>query len=255
MFWWFLPVFFQSKRSMTGTLPFEKIKIIPDNHKHCVFGFIRKCQSLFKTNEAYYQIHKSIQYSILLFYYASIDSKILSDEEIDTLLSMFAEQNKFKELGPYSYDLLYASYRDGIGEKPFKKLCHDKKNLVCLIETKAGNVWGGYTSKGWRGTPKRQAQDDDKSFLFVIRSKDNHPSRIFNVLKTANALYNQDNGYCIFGSASCYGILGSGESGLCYNRAQYGDGHYERGPCDFYITGEGDFSIACVEVIHLQCTD
>ena len=43
---------------------------------------------------------------------------MLTDKEIDKLLSMFNEQNKFKELNNnYLYNLLYASYRDGIGEK------------------------------------------------------------------------------------------------------------------------------------------
>ena len=138
---------------MATRLPFENIKAIPDNHKDIVFGYLRKCQSDFESNATYYQIHQSIQYTILLFYFCSIDSKILTTEETDQLISLFAEQNKFKHLEPYQYDLLFASYKDGMTENVFKEKCHDKENVICLIETKAGNVWGGYTSKGWRGRP------------------------------------------------------------------------------------------------------
>ena len=170
-------------------LPFDKVQKIPLKHKDTVFGYIRQCQLLFNSNETYYQLHRFIQYSILLFCFTCIDSKILNNKEIDKLFSLFAKQNKFKELEPFSYHILYASYRDGIGENVFKGLCHGLPNLLCVIETKAGNVWGGYTSEGWTHKEDNYETDygesvyDDKSFLFVIRSRDNYPPRIFNVVE------------------------------------------------------------------------
>ena len=232
---------------MARTLQFERIKQIPTNHKYAVFGYIKQCQLLFKSEETYYQIHKSIQYSILLFY-AFIDSKILTQKESDKLLTMFEEQNKFKELEPYSYHLLYASYRDGIGEDIFKKICHDQQNLLCLIEMKSGNVWGGYTSKGWRDNLKVAAQDDDKAFMFVIRSKNNDPARRFNILKPKMALYNTSGYYLIFGAVNCYWINKDGDSAGTYNRKSRREVDYEPIPEDNYILGQKPRTIQSIEV-------
>ena len=113
-----------------------------------VFGYIRRCQTIFPSNKAYYQIPKSIQYSILIFYYLAIQSKILTDDETDRLLSLFEQQNKYKESNHYSYNLLYASYRDEIGEDIFKEICHNQPHLLCLIEADNECVFGGYTAKG-----------------------------------------------------------------------------------------------------------
>ena len=231
---------------MSSNLPFERIKQIPGYHQNTVFGYIRQCQLLFKSDRAYYQIHKSIQFSVLLFYFACIDSKVLTDKEIDKLLTMFSEQNKFKELEPYSYEVLYASYNDGIGRDKFVNLCHDQQNLLCVIETKAGNVWGGYTSKGWRSDPEQDgSQGDDEAFLYVIRSKDNYVPRIFDVVKHDQALFTQSNFYCIFGKApAAYGLNSDGKTGLTTNRKSKGDNYYQGVPHDFYITGEGTFEVA-----------
>ena len=218
-----------------------------------MFGYTRECQCLLPSNETYYQIHKSIQYSILLFFYTSIESKILTDKEIDTLLSMFDEQNKFKELDVgYTYNVLYASYRDGIGETIFKEMCHDQPNLVCLISTKTGNVFGGYTSTGWRGKQSCKGQHDDKAFIFNIRSSKNYPPRIFNVTKPEWALWNQNNFYCMFGGTSIYFIYHNGEHGETYDTKTKANRQYEKIPEDHYLTGSRKFPVENIEVFQLK---
>ena len=239
---------------MSQHLPFERVKNINQRYVDIICGYTRKCQCLLPSNETYYQIHKSIQYSILLFFYTSIESKILTDKETDKLLSMFDQQNKFKELDAgYSCNLLYASYRDGIGEKIFKDICHDRAHLLCLISTKKGNVYGGYTSKGWRGKAGSEGQHDDKAFLFNIRSSKNYPPRIFNVVNASKALWNQRGYYCMFGSSCVYFIYGNGKIGRTYDGTTLQDSEYESIPNDDYITGhEGDFDVDMVEVFQLR---
>ena len=238
---------------MAQTLPYEKVKLIRLKYKDLVFGFIRQCQEMFGFNETFYQIHKSIQYSILLFYYSFIESKILKDAEIDKLLSMFEEENKFKELDLYSYNLLYASYRDGIGEQIFKKICHDQVHLLCLIETEEGNVWGGYTSKGWRGMHYATEQDDDNAFVFVIRSKDNYPPKIFNVLKekACDALFNQDRFYCEFGTDGIYYIGLDGKSGGSFHSHERIE-EYGCLPYKNYVCGTHPFHVKNIETFQLK---
>ena len=240
---------------MSTLLPFEKVRQINQKYTDIVFGYIRRCQLLFPV-ETYYQIPTSIQYSILLFFYSFITSKILKNAEIDTLLAMFEEQNKFEELNnSYSYNLLYASYHHGIGENIFKKICHDETHLIWLIETSKGNVFGGYTAKGWRGIQQGCSQDDDKAFIFSIRSSSNHPPRIFNVIKPSKALYNEKGYYCMFGLVGIYCIDADGKRGQTFHQKEtemYGGGEYEELPEDYYLAGEQLFDIDKLEVFQLS---
>ena len=169
-------------------------------------------------------------------------------QKLDELLSLFEEQHKFKELKNYSFHLLYASYRDGIGEEIFKNTCHDQQNLLCLIHAKEGNVFGGYTSKGWRGIHVGQAQDDEKAFLFLIRSKKGHDPKIFNNTGTKKELYNQSGYYCMFGSNCAIWINRSGEWGNSYGQSD----QYETMKSYDLLVGDCPFSVASLEVFQLR---
>ena len=58
-----------SSAAMANRLEFTRIKKIPLVDQHCVAGYIRECQSLFPSDNAYYNISELIHYTILLFYY------------------------------------------------------------------------------------------------------------------------------------------------------------------------------------------
>ena len=191
-----------------------------------------------------------------------MESQILTPHEVDTLIGMFNEQNKFNDIGTYEYKLLYASYKHGIGEDIFKKICHDQKHLIVLIHAKQqcndedqGNVWGGYTSLGWRGIQSWEMQADDKAFLFSIRSKKAYPPKIFNVVKPSRALYNQKNYYCMLGASGIYWIDRYGHTGGTYNKAREAsdpDLEYEALPHDYYLTGSQEFDVEAIEVFQLR---
>ena len=68
---------------MAESLPFDKIRRIRQKEKDIVFGYLRKCQAMVHMKEGIVcsNIPKSIQYSILLFFYADIESKIMTDAE------------------------------------------------------------------------------------------------------------------------------------------------------------------------------
>ena len=76
--------------------------------------------------------------------------------------------------------MIYKRTRDGWKGSDFKSRCHDKKNLLCIISDRRGNVFGGYTSIGWQGGSIIRADKDDKAFIFIIRSTQNFKPEIFN---------------------------------------------------------------------------
>merc|ERR1719203_1772021 len=126
---------------------FDKLKKINQKYKDIVFGYIRGQRENTLDDDPIPDLIRSI---ILLFYYQSLESSILSDAECDTLMTMCDEQNKFKELGQYSFELIYSSKRDGNGIDNFASKCEDQQNLLCLIHESKGNVFGGYTKRGWK---------------------------------------------------------------------------------------------------------
>ena len=147
-------------------LQFQQIKQCNQKYKDIVFGYIRESQTLLPSKDTYHQIDISIQSAILLFFYMRMESKILNDDEIDKLFSMFEEQNKLKgEI--HSWNLLFASYRDGIGEMVFKGMVHDHPNIICLIKTSESSVWGGYTERGWTGRDHGRQFDKDACIFFL----------------------------------------------------------------------------------------
>ena len=96
--------------SLNGTwmmaMKFDKLKRIKQEHQDIVFGYIRA--------QIDHPIPDLIRSIILLFYYQSLESSILSDAECDKLFTMFDGQQKFKEFDQYSFELIYSSKRDGI---------------------------------------------------------------------------------------------------------------------------------------------
>ena len=118
---------------MSQGLSFERFKHIQSKYKHDVCGCLNSW------------IPESLELIILLFYYISIELSILTDNECNKLLSLFEQESKFKDLGNYSYKLIFRQTRYGKELSEFKSRCHGKTNVLCSISTECGNVFGGYT--------------------------------------------------------------------------------------------------------------
>ena len=180
-------------------LPFYTVKKINSKPKNIISGYINEAQLLWKSVNPYYRIPKSIQYTILLFYYDTIKSSILTDIECNHLVELFEQHDKFNDLGSFSYNLIYKCSIDGWDEKKFKSEVHNKSNILCLIHTLNNNVFGGYTSTGWRKGRKKSNDNDDKAFIFNIRSCCGYPSGIYNAKKGHESLRVQPGYICMFG--------------------------------------------------------
>ena len=184
---------------MSTLLKFERIKKTPQKVKDIVAGFIGRNEV-----NSPYQMPESIYFIIILFYWISLESKILTDEECNTLLDMIEKNNKFKHFGPFqliSFKLIFKSYQPDAREIKFKSNCHHKKNLLCIIHTERNNVFGGFTATGWYGASYNHKREikDNKSFLFSIRSSLAFPSTLYDVQKPERALAIWDGQYCCFG--------------------------------------------------------
>ena len=67
--------------------------------------------------------------------------------------------------------LLYRGSENNFLSSKFHKLCDDHGPTIIIIKSNWGNIFGGYTSIKWSSDVGYHK--DNKSFLFLIRSKDN----------------------------------------------------------------------------------
>ena len=178
--------------AMSTSLPFEKIKHIHSKYKFTVTGYIR--------NVKISEIPESIILVILLFYYNTIESSILTDDECHKLLSLFETENVFKNLGNYSFKLLFQGTRDKFKSKTFFENCN-KKHTLCIIHTPQNNVFGGYTSLPWQTTNGSVKYETDSSaFVYSIRLNKQVNPKIFRVKKNGlSAIAQCRDSYLIFG--------------------------------------------------------
>ncbi|EFC39137.1 predicted protein [Naegleria gruberi] len=72
-----------------------------------------------------------------------------------------------KELNTFKPpQLLYRASRDGFSLKSFHKYCDDHFKVVIIVKSKAGDLFGGYTTKNLRLDGDRNVNDDE---LFTFR--------------------------------------------------------------------------------------
>ena len=210
---------------MSTSALFDRVKHISQPKKDIVFGFIRECQQFLPKNNAYYNIPSLIKYLSVLYYNNIINSSILTDDEEHAFISLMEKYNKFKELGPnYSWNLIYKGSRDGYKNNTVYEHVHFKKNIVIIVKSRKGNIFGGYTSVGWQDvyynfTDGYKQISDDKAFLFSIKCKGSDPF-IMNIRKDKidNALLIYFTGSCLFG---------------------------EMGYVDFYLDDDFNVSLSC----------
>merc|ERR1711920_524363 len=90
------------------------------------------------------------------------------DDGMDLSFSEFSFLNKelehvSKELG----GLLFQASKDGSSSSNFHGRCDSKGATVVIVETTAGNVFGGYTDDSWSSSTSYQSSS--LSFLFQLR--------------------------------------------------------------------------------------
>ena len=132
----------------------------------------------------------------------SFDSKIVSIDSINFILDYIKENDKtfnFNEM-----KLLYRASRDGDNTAICHELCDNKQNVLIIIKSKTGYIFGGYSKIGFKTYDDQSDWEflkDDNSFLFSINLK-----RIYPSIKGRNAISNfsKNHGLCFTESLFFY---------------------------------------------------
>jgi hypothetical protein len=71
------------------------------------------------------------------------------------------------------WKLQYRATRDGFSGENFHSKCDGIANTLTVIKSEHGNIFGGFTEKGWKST--RRFVADPKAFIFSLVNKENKP--------------------------------------------------------------------------------
>ena len=102
------------------------------------------------------------------------DSKILdSINSIDFIIDYIRQNDKssnFKNI-----QLLQRGSRDGDRTKTCHQLCDDKQNILIVMKSDTGYIFGGYSKIGFKVNNKYDYKVDNNSFLFSLNLKKVYP--------------------------------------------------------------------------------
>ncbi len=97
--------------------------------------------------------------------------------------------------------LLYRASEDGraiIDMPSFHKSCDNKGATITIVESKEGNVFGGYTKIPWTSPSTEKYKSDPSAWIFVVRSNSNRKGK-WEVKKPQYAVYHGKNHGPTFG--------------------------------------------------------
>ena len=129
-----------------------------------------------------------------------IDSKIIeSINSIDFILDYIRQNDKLFNFN--NIKLLYRGSRDGDRTKTCHQLCDNKQNVLIVMKSDTGYIFGGYSKIGFKINNNCEYKIDNNSFLFSINFK-----KIYPVVKDKLVICNIDEscGLCFKGSFAFY---------------------------------------------------
>ena len=105
------------------------------------------------------------------------DSKIIQSlNSIDFILNYIRQNDKSFSFN--NIKLLYTGSRDGDSTKTCHKLCDDKQNILIIMKSDTGYIFGGYSKIGFKTInerSKREYKIDNNCFLFSINLNKIYP--------------------------------------------------------------------------------
>ena len=96
----------------------------------------------------------------------NINSIIVSKEEINFILNYIKENDK--NFAFNSLDLLFRSSNDGDKTELLHKKCDLKNNVLIIIKSDIGKIFGGYCKIGFKSQSKPQYKIDNNCFYFQL---------------------------------------------------------------------------------------
>eukprot|EP01084_Bolivina_argentea_P173854 301161_1 len=182
---------------MSQVISFEKINRINQRTKDIVFGFIRHINKSVSADNT----PPLIKYLCVLFYYASIESNILTSKEIQNFEELFYNYHKTKHLLQITHEwkLLFRGSMHGFTDVKFNKIVPNNQNIVVIIHSSDNNVFGGYSKTGYDSIFKHST--DSNAFLYLLRSSKGYKPQIFDIKSrdVKSAVYTASSYICCFG--------------------------------------------------------
>ena len=121
-------------------------------------------------------------------------------------MEMVNNHRKFEHKHEIEYCLLYRASRDGFGRDEFFEKCDQKKNTLCMIQSRENNVFGGYTSLMWDEQKRGGYEADPDAFLYLIRSNQGLKPKIFPIQHNGTRALEQDDSYILAFGGYGYGF-------------------------------------------------
>lgn len=133
--------------------------------------------------------------SVLLFHFKNtLSSNILTLSQAKDLIYLIDMPVSTK------WQLIYWANRDGFGAKDFHYHCDNKPNLLVMIKSEDGCIFGGFTEVGWSSS--NRTTNDPKAFLFSLINNQNKPIKMMLLKSSANSVYYDQFAGPIFGYLS-----------------------------------------------------
>ena len=145
---------------------------------------------------------------------SDLNSKILNTTNSINFILDYIRLND-KEFNFSNIKLLYRGSRDGDRTKTCHKLCDNKQNVLIMILSDTGYIFGGYSKIGFQtNNNNNEYKIDNNSFLFSVNLK-----KIYPVIKNSEAIcYIPDrNGLCFRASLGFYDGFMNNSSGRIFS--------------------------------------
>ncbi len=102
-----------------------------------------------------------------IHFFSVILTELEQFEDLMTLCEFSVDQK---------WQLIYRASKDGFNPSSFHAKCDDKPNLLVIIKSDNGNVFGGFTEQSW--SLKFNDKSDPNAFLFSLINLDNKPLKM-----------------------------------------------------------------------------
>ena len=153
----------------------EEIKELKDNIanlKENNMNYLNENKKLWEEINKLKESHKN--FSLRENLMNSFDSKIIESKDNITFIFDYIKQND-KSFNFKDIKLLFRGSRDGERTKTLHELCDNKQNVLIIIKSETGYIFGGYSKVGFKANKIPQYKIDNNCFLFSLNLKKIYP--------------------------------------------------------------------------------
>ena len=175
---------------------------------------------------------------------SNCDSKIIESKDSISFILDYIKQND-KTFNFNNIKLLFRGSRDGERTKTCHELCDNKQNVLIIMKSETGYIFGGYSKVGFKVNNSPDYKIDNNCFLFSLNLK-----KIYPVINDKKVICHirENYGLCFYDGLAFYDYFMSKKSNNIMNIKQYFNGlenKYEMNG------GQSDFKFQELEVFQL----